>query len=40
MLKWDLFGDNLGKVGDFFGYNKQVYVLGGLDWLIDIFENC
>jgi hypothetical protein len=31
-------GINLGKVGDFFGMEKGVFVLGGLEWLIDTFE--
>jgi len=29
-------GINLGKVGDFFGWEKRVYVFGGLERLIDI----
>jgi hypothetical protein len=38
MLKWDLFGDKFRESWGFFWLNKQVYVRGSLESLIDIFE--
>jgi hypothetical protein len=35
MLKWDLFGINLGKVGDFFGLGKtgiSTWLFGITNW--------